>query len=65
MEHLGKTFLFDYGQFLIRGRYLSSARLEREQLKGPAAGLKGEEEYGFTPIRPGVYFIWWRRTPRW
>lgn len=23
-------------------------------------GSKAEEEFGFAPVRPGVYFIWWQ-----
>jgi hypothetical protein len=57
---IGKTFLFDYGALVIQVRYLSAAKLEWEQIKGPQAGLKGEEEYASAAIRPGVHFIWWQ-----
>ena len=60
MEQVGRTFLFDYGDLVIRVRYLSDRRLEWEQVKGPQAGLKGQEEYGSSAIRPGVHFIWWQ-----
>jgi hypothetical protein len=60
MEHVGKTFLFEYDDLLLRVEYLSDRRLAWEQLEGPEAGQKSEEEYGFALIRPGIYFIWWQ-----
>ena len=60
MEQSGKSFLFDYGEMVIRVHYLSDSRLAWEQVKGPQAGLKGEEEYGFSRVRPGVCFFWWQ-----
>lgn len=60
MEHVGRTFLFDYGDLIVRVRYLSERKLEWEQVRGPEAGLKSEEEYGSTSIRPGVCFVWWQ-----
>jgi hypothetical protein len=57
---VGQTFLFDYGDLVIRVRYLSESKLEWEQVKGPTAGLKGAEEYGASTVRPGVYFLWWQ-----
>lgn len=60
MLHVGKAFLFDYGEMTIRVRYLSERRLAWEQVKGPEAGLEAEEEYGFATVRPDVYFIWWQ-----
>jgi hypothetical protein len=60
MDYVGKSFLFDYGEMVIRVHYLSSTSLQWEQVKGPAAGLKGQETYGFDTIRPAVYFIWWQ-----
>ena len=59
-DHVGKTFLFDYGAMQIRVRYVSDRKLAWEQTKGPEAGLKAEEEYGFAAIRPGVCFVWWQ-----
>jgi hypothetical protein len=60
MDQVGETFLFDYGPITIRVTYLSERRLEWEQIKGPQAGLKGEEAYGFSRIRQDVYFVWWQ-----
>jgi hypothetical protein len=60
MDYVGKSFLFDYGDMVIRVEYVSSATLRWEQVKGPAAGLKGEETYGFSVVRPQVLFIWWQ-----
>lgn len=60
MEKTGQSFLFDYGEMVIRVHYLSDSRLTWEQVKGPQAGLKAEEEYGFAAIRPGVSFFWWQ-----
>jgi hypothetical protein len=60
MEPVGKTFLFDYGNLQIRVRYLSESKLEWEQVQGPSVGLSAQEEYGFTVVRPGLYFIWWQ-----
>jgi dienelactone hydrolase len=56
----GRSFLFDYGQMVIGVRYLSERTLAWEQVKGPEAGLKAEEEYGFAVVRPDVYFVWWQ-----
>jgi len=60
MKLVGKEYHFDYGQMVIRVHYLSGHRLAWEQVKGPEAGRKAEEEYGFAAIRPDVYFIWWQ-----
>jgi hypothetical protein len=59
-ERVGKSFLFDYGEMVIRVKYLSDSRLAWEQVKGPQAGLQAEEEYGFAAVRPGVGFFWWQ-----
>ena len=58
--HLGKSYLFDYSEVVIRVRYLSADRLEWEQVKGPQAGLKAQEEYGHSAIRSDVVFFWWQ-----
>ena len=60
MECVGKTFLIDYGELLIRVRYVSDTTLAWEQLKGPTVGLKAEEHYGFALVRPKLYFVWWQ-----
>ena len=59
-RHVGQSFLFDYGDLVIRVRYLSGSRLEWEQVKGPQAGLKGEEQYDCSPVRDDVLFFWWQ-----
>ena len=59
-DQVGKTFLFDYGDLVVRVRYLSDTKLEWEQVKGPTIGLKAVEEYGSSTVRPGVYFVWWQ-----
>jgi MoaF N-terminal domain len=58
MEYVGRSFLFDYVDMVIRMRYVSETTLQWEQVEGPDAGLKGEETYGFSAVRPSVYFIW-------
>jgi len=60
MEGIGRTYLFDYGQMVIRVKYVSADTLTWEQVKGPQAGLKGEEKYGVSVVRPHVYFVWWQ-----
>jgi hypothetical protein len=60
MHHIGRSFRFDYGDFVVRVRYLSDSHLEWEQTKGPQAGLKGEEEYGHASIRDDIIFFWWQ-----
>lgn len=60
LVHLGKSFLFDYGEIVIRVRYLSADRLEWEQVKGPQAGQKAQEQYGHSAIRADVVFLWWQ-----
>ena len=60
MDHVGKSFLFDYGDMVIRVSYVSDTKLRWEQVKGPAAGLTGEETYGSSLVRPQVVFIWWQ-----
>jgi hypothetical protein len=60
LAHLGKSYLFDYGDTVIRVRYLTASRLEWEQVKGPQAGLKAQEEYGHSAIRADVVFFWWQ-----
>jgi hypothetical protein len=62
--HVGRSFLFDYGDFVVRVRYLSNDRLEWEQLKGPQVGLKGEEQYGHSVVRSDVVFFWWQEKDR-
>jgi hypothetical protein len=53
-------FEFDYGQFLVSVDYLSSDRLQWEQLRGPGAGLAGVETYRSVEVRPNVHLIWWQ-----
>ncbi|HZN04682.1 MAG TPA: MoaF N-terminal domain-containing protein [Candidatus Polarisedimenticolia bacterium] len=60
MRHVGRSFVFDYGEMVIRVRYLSDSRLEWEQTKGPQAGLKAEEQYGSAAVRDDVVFFWWQ-----
>jgi molybdenum cofactor biosynthesis MoaF-like protein len=60
LVHLGKSYLFDYGDVVIRVRYLTASRLEWEQVKGPQTGLKAQEEYGHSAIRADVVFFWWQ-----
>jgi MoaF-like len=60
MEHVGKTYRLDYGQLVIEVKYLSPETLQWEQVKGPEAGSKATESYGFTAVRPGVGFFWWQ-----
>jgi hypothetical protein len=57
---IDKEYLFDYGQMVIEVRYLSGTRLQWQQLKGPQAGLKGEETYASAEVRPNVFFVWWQ-----
>lgn len=63
-EQIGRTFLFHYGDFVLKVRYLSESRLRWEQLKGPSPGLQGEERYSFTAIRPHVYLLWWQEQDK-
>jgi hypothetical protein len=58
MEYVGRSFLFDYVDMVIRMRYVSETTLQWEQVEGPDAGIKGEETYDFSAVRPNVYFIW-------
>lgn len=60
MDKVGKAYLFDYGEMVVSVRYLSDRRLAWEQIKGPQAGLRGEERYRFAAIRGDLYFIWWQ-----
>lgn len=64
MAHIGKSFLFDYGDLVVRMRYLSDTRLEWEQVEGPQAGLKAEREYGHSVVRNDVVFFWWEEKER-
>ena len=45
---------------VIRVRYLSESRLEWEQVKGPQAGQKAEEQYAYSLVRDDVIFFWWQ-----
>ena len=60
MRHVGQSYLFDYGDLVIRVRYLSDSRLQWEQIKGPQTGLKAEEQYGCAAVRDDVVFFWWQ-----
>jgi hypothetical protein len=60
MRHVGRSYLFDYGDLVIRVRYLSESRLEWEQVKGPHAGLKAEERYDHAAVREDVIYFWWQ-----
>ena len=60
MRYVGQSFLFDYGDLVVRVRYRSDSHLEWEQTKGPQAGLKGEEQYSHAAIRDEVVFLWWQ-----
>lgn len=59
MAHIGKSFLFDYGDLVVRMRYLSDTRLEWEQVKGPQVGLNAQREYGHSVVRSDIVFFWW------
>jgi hypothetical protein len=60
MRHVGQSYVFDYGEMVIRVRYLSESRLQWEQVKGPQPGSKAEEEYGSAAVRDDVVFFWWQ-----
>lgn len=60
MAHVGKSFLFDYGDLVVRMRYLTDTRLEWEQVKGPQVGLKAEREFGHAVVRSDIVFFWWQ-----
>jgi MoaF N-terminal domain len=60
MRHVGHSFLFDYGDLVIRVSYLSESRLKWEQTKGPQAGLKAEEQYDHAAVREDVIYFWWQ-----
>ena len=60
MAYVGKSFLFDYGNLVVRMRYLTDTRLEWEQVKGPQVGLKAEREYGHSVVRSDIVFFWWQ-----
>jgi hypothetical protein len=59
VAHIGKSFLFDYGELVVRMRYVTDTRLEWEQIKGPQVGLKAEREYGHSVVRSDIVFFWW------
>lgn len=60
MNHIGKSFLFDYGEFQVRVEYLSDQRLRWEQVKGPSPGLTAEETYNAIEVRNELYMISWQ-----
>jgi hypothetical protein len=60
MEKVGRIYLFDYGEYAVEVRYLSGEKLEWKQVRGPEAGAKGVETYGYARILPEVYFLWWQ-----
>jgi molybdenum cofactor biosynthesis MoaF-like protein len=60
MQHVGKSFVFDYGDLVIRVRHLSESRLEWEQVQGPQPGSKAEEQYGSSRVREDLVFFWWQ-----
>jgi MoaF-like len=62
--HVGKSFLFDYGDLVVRMRYLSGSQLEWEQVKGPQIGLKAERDYGSSVVRSDIVFFWWEEKDR-
>jgi hypothetical protein len=62
--HVGKSFLFDYGNLAVRMRYPSGTRLEWEQVRGPQVGLKAEREYGSAVVRSDIVFFWWEEKDR-
>lgn len=59
-EGAGKSFVFDYGDFVVAVRYLSDDRLEWTQIKGPAAGSTAVESYHRVTISPNVLFLSWQ-----
>jgi molybdenum cofactor biosynthesis MoaF-like protein len=60
VAHVGKSFVFDYGELVVRMRYVTDTRLEWEQVKGPQVGLKAEREYGHSVVRSDIVFFWWQ-----
>jgi hypothetical protein len=59
-EHVGRTYLFDYGDLVIGVKYLSEHRLAWEQIRGPEAGRKAEEECWHASVRPAIHLVWWQ-----
>jgi hypothetical protein len=59
LTYVGKSFLFDYGDLVVRMRYLTATRLEWEQVKGPQVGLRAEREFFHSAIRSDIIFFWW------
>jgi len=60
MRHVGRSFMFDYGEVVIRVHYLSDSQLAWEQVRGPEAGTRAQEHYGSAAVRDDVTFFWWQ-----
>jgi MoaF-like len=60
MNYVGKTFLFDYHEFLVRVDYKSDRILRWEQIKGSSPGLTAEETYNSTEVRSNIHMISWQ-----
>jgi hypothetical protein len=60
MNHVGKIFLFDYGEFLVKVHYLTDHTLRWEQMKGSSPGLTAEETYNSIEVRKDVHMMSWQ-----
>ena len=60
MDYIGKIFLFDYGEFLVKVHYLTERSLKWEQIKGSSPGLTAEETYNSTEIRNDIQMMSWQ-----
>ena len=58
MDYVGRSFLFDYGDMVIRMRYVSETTLRWEQVEGPEAGVERDESYTLSAVSTNVNFIW-------
>jgi hypothetical protein len=61
-ERVGRSFLFDYGAFAVKVRYVSETSLTWEVARGPGAGTQGTEAYTAVAVRPDVHFIRWQEA---
>jgi hypothetical protein len=60
---IGKTYVFDYGDFVALDTFVSDEELTFEILsEGPMKGLTGRTRYQAKEIRTGVFLITWQES---
>jgi hypothetical protein len=60
LPFVGKTYLFEYGDFVARDTFISEKEVVYEVLTGPAAGIRGSSLFSARQVSESQYLITWQ-----